>query len=308
MNERVTLTPFCIGCNPGFHLPLFIAVHKNIFADHGLDVKIFDPPMDSGLSGPERVAQRASDFCLTAVTYFLLAQARSRSTFSARFAGVIYQRSPLTAIVLNNGEILCERDLRARRAAWSPSDIWPGAEYGSALSDRGLAAPNYVQSEKTYAIDALLAGTVEVLPRNANIVAGMQATGFDVAGIPLPSDHYSAGLVVGDHVPLEVATRMTSALSEAMELQRQIPDEGLRAISRSGVGADVAIAHAQWIALEPYIFGQAQTLSMEADSWAGSISWLCKTHQIDTPLAHTVYRPEMLAQTTSNDTLSGASA
>lgn len=294
VNDNVSLTPLCLNCNPGLHLPIFLAMSCGLFAKYGLKVELLSPPEASGLQSPERLAEGSSDFCLTAVTYFLLAQARTSGAFPARFGAVVYQRSPLTAIVLGGSDIVRPSDLPDRPVAWCASDLWPGAEFAAAMADRSLGAPRYLPIEKVGAVQALDAGSVDVLPRNANIVANVRTSGLDVRGIPLPTEVYSVGLAIADHVSVELAKRMATALSEALEEQRRAPAAGLAALSESSVEADLEVARAQWSALEPYIFGQVPAGSMTGDGWARTISWLCQAHGIRKPDPVNVYRKEML--------------
>lgn len=295
MRDRVTLTMACTGCNPGFHLPVFTAMAGELFAAQDLDVELLDPPARNGLEAPARVAAGGSDFCLTSVTYFLLAQADAPAPFRARFGAVIYQRSALTAIVLDNGEITRAEDLSGRSMAWSPeSDVWPGAEeYAAALADRRLDRPRPVRVVKEKAVTEVAHGRIDVLPRNANRVPALQAAGFPVTGIPLPADVYSTGLLVGDHVHPEVAFRARAALCDALEVQRAEPATGWRELSQEYPSADRAVTQAQWNALVPYIFSGVPVGTMEADKWAHTVSWLCRAHGIDRPNPETVYRADM---------------
>ena len=300
MTNRTNIVLACTGCNPGYHLPVFGAVADGLFDEHHLNVELLDPPAASGLDGPKRVAAGASDFCLTAVTYYLLARAEAAGEFPARFAAVIYQRSALTAVVRSSSAIAAPEDLRGRRVAWSPeSDIWPGPEYAMALAERGLGAPELVRIAKPDALGALVAGDIDVLPRNANRVPALQAAGFDVRGIPLSSPTYSSGLLVGDHVPYELAQRMKVALCAALDRQRQHPEQGWPALSRRYPEADATVAQSQWLSLEPFIFGSVPTGSMDAEGWERSVSWLSTAHGLASPDPASVYREEMLSPATS---------
>lgn len=290
VNVPTHLTLACTGCNPGLHLPIFGGLAEGVFSQHGIQLEACEPPGNSGQEGPELVAAGKSDFCLSAVTYFLLAQANASGPFHASFINVIYQRSALTAIVHESSDMTEIVHLGGRRAALSPKeDIWPGPEYHAALEERGIEPPQDIRVNKPYALEAFAFGEVDVLPRNVNILAKMRSQGFEVRGVPIPLDVYSCGVIAGGHVPPELAGRMNAALREALHRQRETPSLGLDLLSSRYPNISRQVALDQWSALQEYVFCKGEPGVMDALSWHKTISWLCSVHKIEEPEQSAVY-------------------
>ena len=93
----VRLAMYCTGCIPGYQLPCFAGLTRDIFAAHGLGVTVLDP-----LPGPDNVRAVAAgerDFCLTSVAHFLAAKG-AEPELGARFVFMVARQTHMGAFVV----------------------------------------------------------------------------------------------------------------------------------------------------------------------------------------------------------------
>ena len=84
-----------------------------LFAQHGLDVAIDDPP-----GGPENihyVADGRRDACLTSVHHLLTATKLNGGALPARFVAINVRRSPISALVPLDSPLQSAADLAGPR-------------------------------------------------------------------------------------------------------------------------------------------------------------------------------------------------
>ena len=238
------------------------------------------------------MAAGGADFCLTSVTHYLRARARS-GALAARFVAVVTQRHPMAGIVRDDSSMAVPADLAGRRVG-GPAGSALVAEYRAGLEWLGLAPPALVPVDYSEAPAALGRGEVEVVPDFADLVprTGHQA-GVPVRAVPLGIEVYGSGLVAADRVPAEVVERVRSVLAVALVRQREDPTAGVEQLEARYPEVDPADAVEGWRLVEPNIFTGTEPGSMETGRWADTIAWTAAAHGFEPPEPHTVYRPEL---------------
>lgn len=261
---------------PGYHLPFFAAAANGLFARHGLDVDILDPPPGPDMEISYRVAAGGADFSLTGVTYHLFAHRDADRRLAARFVSVLQPRAGLAAVVPAASDLWMPSDLGGRRLARSAA-AWLAAECVAALLARGVDAPVVVPAPAG-AASALRDGSVDLIATFVDTVGIGDRAGFPVRQIPVGLDVYGSGLIAGDHVPDDLAVRVAAAVAEAFDLQRREPSAGLRSFCERFPGVDPGRAARSWTELAPYCFDSGPTGSMTRAGWQRTLDWLTGVH------------------------------
>jgi len=279
------------------HLPAFAASEAGLFAEHRLEVEYVPSSR-----APEAVAAGDADFALTSAVHVLAAQTQAQGRLPVRFVASFHQRNPIVGVVrVDSGRTMPEDLGGARAARWSMP--WYAYEYAGALSHMQLPAPTLIDTPGGLD-EALGSGAVDVLPMwNDNMtpaqINGMvlyhHGEGFGVRAIPLDIPVYSTGLIAADRVPLDVVSRMRSALIAGHELQREQPEPGLAGFRRWFPDVSEEHARVNWALYEPYAFDGVAPGSMEAGRWRDTIAYTAETHGLATMREEQVYRPEVLA-------------
>jgi ABC-type nitrate/sulfonate/bicarbonate transport system substrate-binding protein len=266
-------------------------VADGLFADHDLDVEILDPPTGGGRENTLRVASGGADFCLTGVTYYLLARREAGAGLGARFAAVLHQRSPLAAIVAAESEIAGPADLAGRRVARSEATGWLPDELVGALAERGIDPPVIVPVAYGEPPRALGRGTVDMMATFLDTTSQQQPTsGIATRAIHVGGEIYASGLVVADRVADDVVGRMVLAVRTAFEHQQRDPDGGIEQFCRRFPETRPERARETWELLAPFVFTGPPVGSMEPARWAATIAWLRGVHRFDVLDAASVYR------------------
>lgn len=263
---------------PGYHLPFFAAAANGLFAGHGLDVEILDPPPGPDMNISHRVAAAGADFSLTGVTYHLFALRDAGGRLAARFVSVLQPRAGLAAVVPASSDLRTPADLGGRRLARSRA-AWLADECVAALRDLGVAAPVLVPAPDGPGA-ALGAGLVDMVATFVDTVGVAGRAGFPVRSIHLGRDIYGSGLIAGDHVPGEVVTRVVAAVAEAFDRQRADPEAGVSGFCDRFPHVEPARAARSWAELEPFAFDDEPTGSMNRPKWGRTVGWLGEVHSL----------------------------
>ncbi|MGQ0743828.1 MAG: ABC transporter substrate-binding protein [Acidimicrobiales bacterium] len=269
---------------PGYHLPFFGAAASGLFAEHGLDVEILDPPPGPDMNISHRVAAAGADFSLTGLTYHLFAHRdavrnQPQSSLAARFVAVLQPRAGLAAVVPADSPMLVPADLAGRRLARSAA-AWLADECAAALVDRGIDRPALVSAPDGPAV-ALARGDAEMVATFVDTVGVASRAGFAVRAIHTGMDIYGSGLIAGDHVPAEVVAATVAAVGAAFDAQRLDPEAGVADFCRRFEYVPPARALASWLELEPYAFAPpaaGPTGSMTRGGWRRTLDWLGGVH------------------------------
>ena len=300
MPDRVRVQLWCSTCVAGLHLPAFAAQAGGLFAERGLEVeltKIVAAP-DKTLSGlSERVravADGRADFAFTSIAYFLSAQAEAKGRLPARFAAVFHRRNPIAALVAADSQLEEPADLAGRRAT-SSTLPWFAREYEGALDHFGLDRPVMVDRRGNGGpVAALEHGEIDAIPALIDMLPVYAKHGLPLRAIPLDIAVYGSGLVAAERLPSELVARVTDALREGFELQREQPELGIAAYRRRFPNISGDHLRSSWAVFEPYAFAGPPPGSMDVGTWQASIDYTTATHGLPAVPAGTVYRPELL--------------
>lgn len=284
--DQVSLSLYCPGCLPGYHLPVFAGVAGGRFADHGLQVKLVHPW--PGFENVRHVGAGDADFCLTSVAHFMRAHAEDGQV-RARFVAVVMQRTPVAALVTSEG-IRRPEDLAGRRLG-GRADGGFVAMLQAALVDRGIAPMRVVPLDQADAETALARGEVDAVAELADVVPQVRRrVGADVRAVAVPVLVYANGLVANDDVDGEVAARLRRALTGCLDGQRDDPNAGLDALLTGFPDVDPDDALEGWKIAERSIFTDQPTGSMDADRWAQTTAFIARTHSLPEPAGNQVFR------------------
>ena len=298
--ERVRLMTWCRSCVSGMHLPAFAAAEGGLFAEQELEVEFVgcarapEWTLEGFTVRPKAGGSGEVDFGLTSVAYVLAAQTGLEGRLGARFAAMCHQRNPIAAIVRDDSAFERPADLQGARAArWSIP--WFAQEYVGALSYMGLDPSVIVDSEKPDA--QLERGEIDVIPTWVDMTLNHVDKGYAVRPIGLDIETYATGLLAGDHLPLELVTRMRDAFVAGYQLQLEQPAFGIAAFRRRF--PDISEQHVRdsWALFEPYAFDGGSPGAMHADRWQTTIAHTAATHGLSPFPAERIYRPELLAPT-----------
>ena len=293
--EPVRLAMYCTGCIPGYQLPCFAGLTRDVFARNGLEVTMLDP-----LPGPENVRGVAAgerDFCLTSVAHFLNAK-RADPELGARFVFMVARRTHMGAFVVagrpavHGRPIASHADLAGASLLGDPESPF-GREYRALLGRLHLQPGPSVEVPYAEIEAALAQGRGDVAADFVDLHPRFQAAAepfgvtidclpFHEAGI----DIYGSGLVTStrllDEEPERVA-RAVTAMREALELSRADPELGLDALLSQIPGADAGLVVAGWKAGQRLIFdGEDSALgTMSAEKWRRTIDVYADAY--DTP-------------------------
>lgn len=296
--ERVRLMTWCRSCVSGAHLPAFAAAEGGLFAEQGIEVEFVgcarapEWTLEGFTVRPKAVGSGEVDFGLTSVAYVLAAQTAMEGRLGARFVAMSHQRNPIAAIVRDDSPFESPADLQGTRAArWSIP--WFTQEYAGALSFMGLDPSVLVDTREPDA--QLESGEIDVIPTWMDMTLNHVGNGYAVRSIGLDIETYATGLLAGDHLPLELVTRVRDAFVAGHKLQLERPELGIAAFQRRF--PDISERHIRdsWALYEPYAFDGDAPGAMHEDRWETTIEHTAATHGLSPFAAEQIYRPELLA-------------
>lgn len=284
--DRVRVMLWCTTCVPGMQLPLYAAAASGAFARHGLEVEFVDPvpPRDLTLAGLSvrlhAVAAGAADVAVTGVAYLLAARAEAGGGLDVRFVTTLHQRSPIVGVVRRGSPVRKAGDLAGRVTA-SHGLRWMVDEYQAALRHHGIDPARLVEADDgPYAARSLERGDVEVSPAWIDTIPSIrQDRAGELRTVPLDVGVYASGLAAADRVPLELVTRLTDAVAEGMERQRDRPALGVDLYNRRYPRASTDDLRLAWSLFEPNA-PTADTAPMAADRWAASSAFYARAHAL----------------------------
>lgn len=286
----------------GTQLPIFAAAAGGLFAEYELDVELVDVLSTQGRYGLSDFAERIRsvargdvDFGVSAVAYMITAQTEEHGSLGARFAAVLHQTSSVGGLVRSDSDLRRRQDLPGRRVARGPMP-WFLAEYEAGLAELGLGAPEVVDLPEGLSSPVALAqGDVDVLPGYAEMAPVNSKAGVAVRAVPLDIEVYASGLVAGDHLPLDVVSRMKQALVAGFELQREQPEVGIAAYRRRFPNIPIENIRASWSLFEPYCFSGPEPGCMDAGRWKTTIEYTAAAHGRPPISPDRTYWPELLS-------------
>lgn len=259
-----------------------------LFAQHGLDVAIDDPP-----GGPENilyVADGRRDACLTSVHHLLTATQTNGGPLAARFVAIIVRSSPISALVPVESPLQAPDDLAGRRLGGSP-DKAHAKEFLATLQRRGIGPP--VLDVRDDAWDALARGDVDFIVDFVDTVPRLsRLVGRRLRAIPVGLDIYSSGLLVGDDMTEATVTALVDTLVVSLEQQRSDGERGLQELMARYPDTVAGEALEGWQLVQPYIFTGAAAGSMRSDEWARTLQFLAEVRELPVPVPESIYRPE----------------
>jgi ABC-type nitrate/sulfonate/bicarbonate transport system substrate-binding protein len=283
--DPIRLAMYCTGCIPGYQLPCFAGLTRDVFARNGLGVTMLDP-----LPGPENVRGVAAgerDFCLTSVAHFLNAK-REDPDLGARFVFMVARQTHLAAFVVRDRAaahgrpIVTHADLAGASVLGDPDSPF-GREYRALLGKLELEPGPFIQTPYPEIEAALADGRGDVAADFVDLHPRFQAAAepYDVTIDALPFheagiDVYGSGLVTSTHLleqqPDRVA-RAVAAFREALLLSREDPELGLDALLSQIPSADAGLVVAGWKAGAQLIFDDAGSPlgTMSEDKWRRTI-------------------------------------
>ena len=260
-----------------------------LFARHGLDVAIDDPP-----GGPENilyVADGRRDACLTSV-HHLLTATQANGPLAARFVAIIVRRSPISALVPLDSPLQTPADLAGRRYGGSPDGAHT-REFLATLEHLGIAPPQQIAGDDGGG-EALAHGDadffieyVDTVPRHSRLL------GIRLRAIPVGLDIYSSGLLVGDDMPAATGTALVETLVASLERQRSEGGRGLQELLARYPDTVAAEALEGWQLVQPYIFTGEPAGSMRGGAWARTLQFLAEARGLPAPAPESIYRPEL---------------
>lgn len=261
-----------------------------LFAEHGLDVAIDDPP-----GGPENilyVADGRRDACLTSVHHLMTATQTNGGPLAARFAAIIVRRSPISALVPLDSPLQTPADLAGRRYGGSPDGAHT-KEFLATLEHLGIEPPTRIAGDDGGG-EALARGDadffvefVDTVPRHSRLL------GVRLRAIPVGLDIYSSGLLVGDDMPAATVTALVDTLVASLEQQRSEGGRGLQELLARYPDTVAAEALEGWQLVQPYIFTGEPAGSMRRDVWATTLQFVAGARGLPVPAPESVYRPEL---------------
>ena len=259
-----------------------------LFAQHGLDVAIDDPP-----GGPENilyVADGRRDACLTSVHHLLTATQSNGAPLAARFVAIIVRRSPISALVPLDSPLHTPVDLAGRRYGGSPDGAHT-KEFLTTLQRRGIEPPLQIAGDNGG--EALVRGDadffiefVDTVPRHSRLL------GIRLRAIPVGLDIYSSGLLVGDNMPKATVMALRDTLVASLEQQRSEGGRGLEELLARYPDTVAAEALEGWQLVQPYIFTGEPAGSMRGDAWSRTLELLAAARGLPVPAPESIYRPE----------------
>jgi ABC-type nitrate/sulfonate/bicarbonate transport system substrate-binding protein len=262
-------------------------VADGLFAQHGLDVAIDDPP-----GGPENilyVADGRRDACLTSVHHLLTATER-QGPLAARFVAIIVRRSPISALVPVDSPLTTAADLAGRRFV-AGSDKPHTKEFLATLRHLGIEPPTQVAGDDAGA--ALGRGDIDFIVEFADTVPRQsRLVGRRLRAIAVGLDIYSSGLLVGDAMPEPTVTALVETLVASLDAQRSEVGRGLPEMLQRYPDTVAAEALEGWQLVQPYIFTGEPTGSMRHDRWARTLQFLAEVRGLPVPAPESIYRPE----------------
>jgi NitT/TauT family transport system substrate-binding protein len=290
--EQLDLALYCTQCMPGYHLPCFAGGEDDIFANHGLSVRIFDP--EGGPANPAAVAAGRLDLCLTSVAHFLAAK-REDPELAARFVFMVARQSHMAAFVVHDRPAAHGRpirtyaDLDGASLLGDPESPF-GREYRTFLNRLGASAgePAVVPYESI--MQALAEGRGDVAADFADLLPRFQkaadAHGLQVDALPFHEagiDIYGSGLVASTQMlrerPATVRTAVR-AFRDALLASRDDPKLGLGALLDHIPTAEANAVLAGWSAGAPIVFDAEPTAigTMNAEKWRRTIEFHADAH------------------------------
>lgn len=297
------------------NLPLFGAEASGLFAEHGVDVQLVDPPRrrpaaaapdqaavagEAPVPAPAPAAEPARpDLAVTAVQGRIRARARQPEQAPSRFVAVVHQRSPLAAFVREDSPLRYPSDLEGARVAASTSP-WFDLEYDAGLEAMGIGPSVRVPRREDGRKLSMVDGEVEVIGSWDEAIAVIRRRAeVPVRSIPFgPAQVYTTGVVAGDHVSTEVVVRMVAALRAAFEQQRADPELGLEELCRRYPAVDPDGALEEWSVLDDYVFAGGQPLAMTGVQWEATIAHAARTYGLAPMAVAELCREGMVATPT----------
>ena len=262
---------------------------EGLFAGHGFDVEIADPP--GGPDNIRRVATGERDFCLTSIHHYLSAWAED-GDLSARFVAISVQRSPIAAVVLDGSPLRELGDIAGRRLAGSPTGSFT-VEFLASLAEQGIDPPELVTVPGADARTAVVNGEADLFVEFVDALPRLQRlAGVPLRAIPAGLDIYSSGLVAADRLSHDTVARMRDALASALRRQREDPSAGLDELCRRYPDVVPGEAIEGWRVLEPYVFAGGEPGAMDAGKWERTLDVLTAARRLSRPDPERVYRPE----------------
>lgn len=262
-----------------------------LFADQGLEVEILDPA--PGPANTIRVSEGGAEACLTSMAHYVAAFT-ALGHLEARFAAVVTRRSPMAAIVVRESPARSLGDLAGRRVGGERGSGLLG-EYLAAFARLGLEAPEVIATGYQEGRGALRRGEVEALADFVDLVPQIRRTAGEVRAIPLGTEVYASGLVVADHVPTDVVSRLVSGVVAALEGQRRDPEGGLPALLARYPSANPEEALEGWRLVEPYIFDGDPVGSMDPEALEVSMCHTASVQRSMPPPVGSAYRRDLSA-------------
>jgi NitT/TauT family transport system substrate-binding protein len=285
--EHLDLALYCTQCMPGYHLPCFAGGDDDIFARHGLSVKIFDP--EGGPANPAAVAAGRLDLCLTSVAHFLAAK-REDPQLAARFVFMVARQSHMAAFVVRDRSaahgrpIKTHADLDGATLLGDPDSPF-AREYRTLLGRLGARSGESVEVPYESIMRALAEGRGDVAADFADLLPRFrlvgEAVGVQIDALPFHEagiDIYGSGLVASTELLRErPATARTAvrAFREALLASREDPRLGLRSLLDHIPTAEAAAVLAGWRAGAPLVFDAEPSAlgTMSAEKWRRTIEY-----------------------------------
>jgi ABC-type nitrate/sulfonate/bicarbonate transport system substrate-binding protein len=308
--QPVRLAMYCTGCIPGYQLPCFAGLTRDVFARNGLSVTMLEP-----LPGPENVRAVASgerDFCLTSVAHFLAAK-RDDPQLGARFVFMVARQTHMAVFVVRDRPAAHGRPIRTHADLGGASllgdpDAPFAREYRALLERLELDPGPSVEIPYPDIERALAQGRGDVASDFVDLHPRFQAAaepfGVTVDCLPFHEaglDIYGSGLVTStrllDEEPQRVVAAV-SALREALLMSRDDPELGLEALLSQVPTADASLVIAGWKAGSTLIFDDAQSQlgTMTDAKWRRTIDFHAEAYGMPRRLAaEAMFSPVALA-------------
>jgi ABC-type nitrate/sulfonate/bicarbonate transport system substrate-binding protein len=291
--EPIRMAMYCTGCIPGYQLPCFAGLTRDVFADNGLSLTMLDP-----LPGPENVRAVAAgerDFCLTSVAHFLTAK-RDDPELGARFVFMVARQTHMAAFVVRDRAAAHGRPIRthadlAGASLLGDPDAPFGREYRALLARLALTPGPAVQMPYVEIEAALAEGRGDVasdfVDLHPRFAAAAEPFGVTIDCLPFHEaglDIYGSGLVTStrllDEAPDRVI-RAVNAFRAALLLSRDDPELGLDALLSQIPSAEARLVVAGWQAGASLIFDdeeETQLGTMSEAKWRRTIDYHAHAH------------------------------
>ena len=290
--DPIRLAMYCTGCIPGYQLPCFAGLTRDVFARNGLGVTLLDP-----LPGPANIRAVAAgerDFCLTSVAHFLKAKSEDPE-LGARFVFMVARQTHMAAFVVRDRPAAHGRPIRTHADLGGASllgdpDAPFAREFGALLARLDLRPGPYVEMEYGEIEAALAQGLGDVASDFVDLHPRFQAAAdpfgvtidclpFHEAGI----DVYGSGLVTSTRLLEEAPDRVARAIAafrEALLLSRKDPELGLDSLLSQIPTAEARLVIAGWNAGATLIFDddESQLGTMSAEKWRRTIDYHADAH------------------------------